>query len=705
MSGQTQILNLLMSRFYSEFLPGGPTEILEFVERWVHLKDAIPHVENGYLAAVPSNFFHPKVVCCFDFTYKFVGDGFVSPTGIESQRPVSEATLLRVSAQLQRFFKYYYDYILGYYNKRDPQKELRKNINDVQINTEEDANLFVNYVINFYLSSISVDQNLNDIGTCSLTLTDNTGYRFGKTLRLFFDETFSILRQLFAPMVRMSIWSSGRLYTNWMFPLFEGHIVSVEPSNAAGFGSLSITAKDVLEIARISTEMVSPSVLQWKELQKQNYINIYSQPFFGVDHMEIFKMMFLGGKLTWDPKKQRLGPEDPGFQKTKNTNFSALGNFDYASDDGGKKWPWEITENNAVPYKQFNLKRALQDLKSSRARYAVAWGFGMTPFRSTSTASGQTYTAEFAGRLEVLQNIAELVYFNFYVDGRGNVHYHPMRMANQYIGCDIFTKKKYKGAGYSEAIHPDPFWQSQLILEEESTNFAKRVNVEELVTFLKVSGQPAWITGNQPQPELMGLVGAAADFDLMARFGLRRRTPQCPLLNWAVKLPGVNGKPYYLTDMIAKALLQYANAELYTASATLIFRPELSLGRPMLSVRDNSVFFLQSISHSIDINGQASTTIGASFGRKFWQTPRDLTSFMIISQKIYESNKTLPLLPANATPEDVQKYYEDNFGLTQVPVAEWTADLDKRDQLFQKLEEQMSKEKQSETTTSEDQEW
>jgi hypothetical protein len=164
------------------------------------------------------------------------------------------------------------------------------------------------------------------------------------------------------------------------------------------------------------------------------------------------------------------------------------------------------------------------------------------------------------------------------------------------------------------------------------------LNIDELVTHLKVVGQDDSVADVD---ELGCLVGRAVHRKYLNRFGYRRELVICQLFNSNFNVDGDvknKDKTAGLTfgNLLAGCMLVYKNAELYTKEVSLVFRPELTLCRPVFFTEDKTIFYVNSISHSINIGGDATTTINCSFGRKEDETPVDLFNFMVATQKIFK---------------------------------------------------------------------
>jgi hypothetical protein len=155
--------------------------------------------------------------------------------------------------------------------------------------------------------------------------------------------------------------------------------------------------------------------------------------------------------------------------------------------------------------------------------------------------------------------------------------------------------------------------------------------LEELITFLRVSGEDETIQGGDSS-QLIGLYGSSTDKKMLARYGYRRQEVQNNLFNMNVEI--VKGKVSFL-DVAAAVLMQFMNAELFTRQTVVAFRPELEIASPVFFTEDNSVFYINSVDHNITVGGDATTSINCSFGRKDYELPPDLNSFLLQTQVAY----------------------------------------------------------------------
>jgi hypothetical protein len=606
---------------------------------------------------IPDVGYHPKIMVTIDFTHQFtLSEETPTGEGVDGRRPVDPRMLQKIGENLLSFYSYFFEYVLS---KGKKYKLSRlKNLVEKARNMDEHAlNLFINQMINFFITDVNVERSRLDIGSATITMRDPPNRKTDGKYNLFFDKTYDILNQLFVPMLPITIWARGRLYKDWYLPIFDGFLVAATSTNTEGFLSATLACKDLLELTRISHEMINPAIVKLEEIKNQDHVNLYSKPLYGHDHFSIFKTMFKGGKLAFDPDNLTTSiVVDPSEKGTH--NFSQIEDFEEVNEDSVVK-PEDLDNQYRGLYTSvggvggFSLETALQlTSHTHRRRKIVSWGASITPYRLLQFATPAPFSSEFSSRLDILREVSGMVYYDLYVDAWGNVNYHPMRFGNLFLAHDIYTLDKKQ----KERIHEHTFPGSQVISPEELLNSSSLFNSEEMVTFLRFSGLNAFIPGTAP--ELVDLVRSSTDEDLMARFGYRRREVNNPLFNNTAKIPDKQGGDGDLLQLASDELLKYMNGELYTYQASIIFRPELDLALPLLVLPENNVFYINTISHSISIGGDASTTINGSFGRRADEPAIDLANYILETQKLYTVNteETVESLPLRENQEFIKRW-------------------------------------------------
>jgi len=629
-------------------------ETVNFMEA---TKPSSSSIDPSLLSIAASDIVHPEVYIAVDFTHQFVQTlkATAGNDQLIGKRPLDAGIMQKFADRIFVFVQRYFEYVRSYDGTLDFSTNItadfEKNPTD-----EHTINLFLNRIINYFLTSISVRRARKQIGTASLVFKDiKNPIQDGRgNYRIFFDAAFDIFNQLFAPMLPVTIWGKGRLYRNWHFPIFDGYITSTAPKDSNGFVEYNIECKDVLDLARVSVDMINPAISQYGEDQKVNSINIMTKPFFGHDHFTLIDRLIRGGTLVFNPAGRSASDENQyGFTTSREFNITpapviptkfepekigtpeslplyALGRFTSGSitdlDSFDTTAGIAALEDIAMHKDIFTPEFALNYVSHrERARRVVYWGDKMTPYRIWATQTPDIYTSTFSNRLDIISEVADTVYYDFYVDGSGNVHYHPLRLGNEFLAADAIYL-----SGSKKMFHPRAFPHAQILDAKEIFSTTTLLNIDELVTFLRVSGEHDLI--KDARPEDLNLYGSARDKTLIEKYGYRRGEIQNVLFNRNSVI--VPGKITFL-DVAAMVFLQFANAELYTRQSTIVFRPELELASPVLFTEDNNVFYVNSVDHNIVIGGDATTSINCSMGRKDSQLPPDLNSYLIANEASY----------------------------------------------------------------------
>jgi hypothetical protein len=682
---------------------------------------------------IPHETYHPQIAAGLDFTDSFTASlqkEVAKDYNIKASRLIDKNILMDRAKEILRFVKYYFEYTGSFKTyDTDTKRIVYEDIGQFYIDpdeavTETDVNRLLNLVFNMFMTSIIITRSRGDIGSATITFKNVRNYTNGKSIGPLYSYAVGMLRDLLVPMLPVKLWARGRLYNQWFFPIFDGHIVSTSVKDSAGFAEIEITCKDVLEIARFTTEMVNPALVNIAEARKVYAINLQRMPFYGHDHMDMVKALFMGDNLEFDPtgektnflnKVDSFGNEKDGFKFIKGIGFVPVdqaGNFSKSQHErlltgriflnkkinldkirkesaaAAKKsgitptldlgqleeFDWytnldstlateldEKMEEGPVREEEFTIDRILKEVSHAETRRKlITWGTRMTPYRLWEIQSPDTFSATFSSRLEVLQEISKNVYYDLYVDGSGSVNYHPYRFSNDYL----FNDAIYIRPGENELYYHPTVWPGVYTIgPEESIDHNEMINFEELYTFMKLQGQdPFGAVGS----DLGGIVGKAIHKDYLERFGYRRILEVNPLFNFNFSLDAsvdsASAAAVTFMDIVAAALLIYRNGHLHTKTSTIIFRPELDVARPIYYTEDDMVFYIDSISHSITIGGDATTTVTSSFGRKIYDTPLDLQSFLQIQEGIWKYGEQVI---------DAQSF------IKQLPIADWNNFLDK----------------------------
>jgi hypothetical protein len=304
------------------------------------------------------------------------------------------------------------------------------------------------------------------------------------------------------------------------------------------------------------------------------------------------------------------------------------------------------------------------------------WGSKICPYRILSVSGVEPFNMTFSSRLDVLRHFQKMVYYEFYVDVAGNIQYHPKRLGNVFFDNSLLYMTT---AGSTTIRVPQPFPGIYIFGPEERKNLVRNFNTDQLTTYTRFMGHPDVEVPNQPLLSNVTMSGYWVDEYLLRRFGYRRMDAQNEMINYNVDVPLDDGEKINIFKLAAREQMAYSNAELRTCDATLIFRPEIDLAYPIYLPDYNEVFYLQSISHSITIGGDATTTISANFGRKPNVIPPDFMSLVFRQDELQAINNEKDSF-INPMPAETRKNEEEQRALDNAKISDrLTKSLTSRD--------------------------
>jgi hypothetical protein len=620
------LVQKLRQKYYDQYIACGQSKQYK---GYFNSVKAIPVNNAKIYYAVPDACFRPEIYVTIDFTYKFVLDMTTSTSSAASAyTPLVDPVILNYFyVQIRDFASYYFKYYAAIRsqeeNKQIPAYDIRK----AEVETTADKSLFINSFLNYFFTDVSVTRSRKNIGEATITIRDTTlkypslQYR---RFTLFTSTLQSTFNQLFMPMLPVMIWARGRYYKDFYFPIFTGYIVRTVAQNTEGFFSVVISCNDILELASGTYTIVNPSIDQEQYFEKTNNLNVYSQPFYGMEHLDMFDRLIHGGHLRYNPDGSIATVEDPGVvdgssedSKSSQPFYNALVDFS-RSREGSFYSPNTIYEERGIHKDSFNLAAALNWTSSARRRFTVAWGYRMNPYRVFGSKTPNQFTADINSRYEILRNTADIVFFELYVDAWGNIQYHPMRLSNKFLEFDMVSD-----VSKPESFHQHTFPWVQVIGPEELISSSKTFDIQSVATIMTFNGS-------------LGYDGAPSEIDpgkyqdpvLRRKFGNRYVAYKNPLF---AQNPNIGERKLF--DAVAEAYLRFYNAKLYTAEFSIIFRPEIEMALPVYLYPDGEIFYVDAITHSISIGSNATTLISGSFGRQDNEPVPEFLSYLIDSGK------------------------------------------------------------------------
>lgn len=674
------LLDTIVTNFYSEL----PTTIIgnEAIRGKVN---PVLGQKEEVVSVVPDHIYRPRIKVAIDFNHVYtlnLDQAKADELNIQNgSRIIPKKTLISLAIDIANYYLVFFETLsIKMDTKSKIQDSMQALLQNISSGNDDAINLFLNQFINMFITNINVDRSLNQIGNATVTLRDSTYIKNNVRRSAFFDNAKNYLYQLFSPYLPISIWVNGRIYQDCYFPIYNGFIFTVNPKDSQGYKQLDLICKDMLEFCNISTEMLNPSIIQLTDIKNQNYINIYSKPMYGMSHIQIFKTMFEGGSLAYSEDVASIintTTDDKGTTEGKNVtennssndqstsgsslNISSLGFFfdrlseynDFINGDKNyytRGYIKQIDKNQPILSEIINRTSYTKNNRS-----LIYWGENLTPFSIFSLQSMRVYSSDFASRFAILQEISGNTFYNFYISAYGDVCFHPLRLSNDYFINELIYKSNNNKINKIKHKFSGIYTINKHEILDATTTF----NIDVLVTYLVFKGLAS--VDNTVSSEPGNLYGIAIDKKLMERYGYRRNEIQKEFLNENPTIKDSTGKTFKFFDMVATELLKYTNGELQTKTVNIILRPEMELGYPVYFTENDEVYYIQSISHNIAIGGSATTTINCNLGRKSYESPPDLYSYMLTNEYYYRTKNFSDTNPYIETNLQKFKAEQENF--------------------------------------------
>lgn len=191
-----------------------------------------------------------------------------------------------------------------------------------------------------------------------------------------------------------------------------------------------------------------------------------------------------------------------------------------------------------------------------------------------------SFQSTYQRRLEILRDIVRATNTELYADQDGVVNFHPVR-------------------AYLPVDHP-----TYVAQPEETISWAFTETDREVATWVYVTGQVDYNT----RPTYMIQNFDFAYEEEIRRFGLR-----------ALQINNPNIHTPEAAKAFARSLIRRFMANRLQGEITLIFRPEIRVGRNIYIPWLRRVYYIHSVEHTITWGQTAVTTLGLKYGRYPWQ--------------------------------------------------------------------------------------
>jgi hypothetical protein len=488
---------------------------------------------------------------------------------------------------------------------------------------------------NRYITSVQADLNVDGApgsATINLSVPRHSVDEF------YFDGT-----PLITPMMEVEIYAKGYFLVEGVpqyYPIFWGLVNDVGDSYSGGEHTFSINCSDILKWWELCKMNINPAFTQALGSLGRN---LFGNVFFGMNPYDVI----------WTLAQQAFGDIVVGSgslvslykeNQQKKTFNAALGDImQYWSERFGQIRSNLLlygTSGNAVRgdllYAQYQSKkpREPKHFASQAVRQANGgtsgsqMGFdptdsGVAAFRTQFQQAGQInfWQSEYQTKLEIATAAKEAIGYEFYMDVTGDIVFKP-----PFYNLDILSNKPVSWIQDIDIINWD-FSESEA----------------EVVTQIQLQGSFAGAV-DYGMPEEATPYTSVTDYHLLRKYGWRSQTynsefMQDPMLMFYTGLD----------------ILDRMNSKRHRGTVSIPFRPELRLGFPVYVAPKDQIWYVQGISHNIQIGGQATTTLTLTAKRQKFIAPRGIGNIKLTGFKGDKTKKDSQYSSQNLTSRQLAK--------------------------------------------------
>jgi hypothetical protein len=468
----------------------------------------------------------------------------------------------------------------------------------------------VNY--NDYITQISTEASVDSppgSATVQLSIPDND-----------VNDFYSDGQLLIQPMMEIEIFAKGYYFIGGFpqyYRIFWGVVSSVSKSWSNGVTSVSVSCKDILRWWELTNATTNPAFLEGGGSSAGGY-QLFQNQFAGQNpYTTIIQLardsmgdfFYTTGSFTsFTPEK---GPEQPTtgefmkdimtYWQLKFANiqaslvlFGTSGQTYTLSGVKGTVSPTQVSE--AIFKEEVKL---LKQNQSTTLLFSNPKEVATAKVEVARAGDVEFFQNETQSKLSLALHARDQIGYEFYCDTTGDIIFKP-----PFYNLNVLPNKPVS-------------WIQDFDIIDDQLNDSEA----EVVTHVTSSGNAfGGVTDWGLNDEITTPRTGVYDFHLLRRYGWRRADLQ---LEWA-------GNPrklfFHLLDWMDRL-----NAKRQNGTITIPLRPELRMGFPVWVPKYDSFFYVQGISHSYAVGGQATTTVTLIAKRSKFIAPKNIGEIRKVS--------------------------------------------------------------------------
>lgn len=485
-------------------------------------------------------------------------------------------------------------------------------------------NVLENLGIESYASEI--DSQLNEVINKSLldfnvTLTNRLGGNSCSFTLENFDDKWIIKtpgpfygQSVIQEGLRFTIDVRGRFDTGNFYRVYTGAISEVKETVNPVDRKLSFSATDPSRFLSYTRYNVHPAIYETDLIAKQKDPTFWSSNMQGVNGGELIRRLIdpdydadkrqLKFPYLWtvepsdEVEKLRLSAKKGEGKPGVGLPVDSLGLLDKKYR---KNWHTKRSARSTSEYKY----NSVHDPK------LLMWGHTGTLYQLLF-GSMTLYFSEFKTKQDIINDITNLTYFVSYVDGAGNLHYHPPRFEEEaYLDLtNGISDNDDKESSLTDSNKGISLIYS--IFDDEIISQSYSQNDKEVVTVCKGIAEGGFGIWDQIEEQVAPNTYKATVIwkDGINRFGYREAVRSTAAL-----------KNEKMIDIFTAAFFLRRNQERFHMNVTMPMRPELQADRPIYDYNKDRIYYIRSVTHSYSAGsptggGTYTTSVTCNAGRR-----------------------------------------------------------------------------------------
>ena len=413
------------------------------------------------------------------------------------------------------------------------------------------------------------------------------------------------------------------------YRVFTGFVETITETNNPLDKKLSYTATDMSYLLSATRFNADPAIYEKDPIARQGDPTIFRTVLESKSTEQIFKAIFS------EKQVDKTEIQRPFYWKIETGKKASIGfnsdNLGLIDEEYRRNWHVKRTSGQVKDY-------AFDSVQNKPFNPMVLlWGHtGLAYAEVFGTL--KLFISAFKTRQDILTDLANIVFFKTYVDGAGNMHFHPPRFEEE-----AYLQLKDGYMPTDETEHPLTY----TVFDDDTISQSYSQSSKEICTVARGHGEGGYgiYKAIQQAAEPNYLKASIAWPDGINRFGFKEGS---------ISTSAVGSNERLLNAFTAAFLLR-RNQERFNMTATMVMRPELQVDRPIYDYNKDKIYYIRSVTHTYSAGtptsgGTYTTSVSCNAGRRVGEK---------ISSNIFATAKSLK----NTTFADAMKNYADSYNL------------------------------------------